>query len=95
MSDDGSTSASSSSVNVESATRCGRRAHEIDERGGRRAAPILFGRPAERGEQAGRIENVAPRPLGPFAFDQPDDHRLVEIAVPRRLGVEELESGIA
>ncbi len=42
-------------------------ASEIEKARVRRATSILFGRPVERLEQVGRIEDVAPRPIRPFA----------------------------
>ncbi len=73
--DDGDTSDSSSSVNVESVTR--RAADASRSRKRASAAPwrsFSEGQPSDF-EQRRRIEDVAPRTLGPVAFDQPDDRR--------------------
>ena len=57
-------------------------------------AAILFGRPAERLEQTGRIEDVPPRPLGPVRFDQADDGNVIERAVSHGLIVEQMHAAL-
>ena len=86
------TSASSSSVMVESSTRADADVRRSRNRASGRGPPILFRRPAERFQQAGRIEDVAPRRLRPLAFDQADDGQVVEVAIARGLIVEKIDA---
>ena len=91
MNEDGSTSASSSRLTVDTVTRtCGDRR---SSRNRASAAPraVLFRRPAERGQQRRGIENVSFRPIRPLALDKADKGNLVELAVSRRLIVDELD----
>ena len=67
-----------------------RRRQQVEEPRVGGGAPILLGRPAERLEQRRRIENVAPRPLGPVLVDHADNRHIVEIAVAGGLIVEQV-----
>ena len=91
---DGSTSASSSSENVETDDVRGGRLQQVDEAARAGASAIgLVGRPAQRGQQSGRVEDVTALASRPLAVDQADQVQRVEIAERRGGGVNQLHAG--
>ena len=88
---DGSTSASSSSENVETETcavgDCNRSTNVA--RAGASCVGVLRG-PAQRGQQPGRVEDVSPLAARPLAVDQAHQMQRVEAAEGRRGGVNQL-----
>ena len=93
---DGSTSASSSSENVETGpvplADCNKSTNAA--RAGASCVGVLRG-PAQRGQQGRRIEDVAALAARPFAVDQANQVQRVEAAKGRGGGVNQLHAGLA
>ena len=72
-----------------------RQSEQIHERGPRAVEALALLGPAERLEQERRVEDAAPLALRPVGIDQPDDLHLVELAVGRGGGVDDLHPAVA
>ena len=70
----------------------GREPQQIVERGARGPQPVALPRPAEPGEQAAGIEDVADRAPRPFGLDQTGDEHVVEPSVRRRVDVDQMHA---
>ena len=89
---DGSTSASSSRVNVESDTERAGDADQVEKAALVRGAAVSLGRPPERLHEARAVKDVAARSLRPVALDEPDDRHVIELSVPGCSVVEQNDS---